>query len=138
MNRGDYKRIAELRVADAAYLLRGNRYAAAYYLAGYAIECALKACIARQFRGSNIPDKGSVDKLYVHDLRVLARFANLEGPIREETRSDPQFGAHWLTVQDWSEESRYQFRRNAVEAQTMFDSVADSQHGVLRWLKHYW
>jgi len=61
VNRGDYKRIAELRVADAAYLLRGNRYAAAYYLAGYAIECALKACIARQFRGSNIPDKGTVD-----------------------------------------------------------------------------
>ena len=138
MNRADYKRIAKLRVADAAYLLRGNRYAAAYYLAGYAVECALKACIARQFRGSNIPDKGSVDKLYVHDLRVLARFANLEGAIRDETRSDPLFGAHWLTVQDWSEESRYQFRRHASEAQNMFDGVADPHHGVLRWLTQHW
>jgi len=132
VNRADYKRIAELRIADAAHLLRGNRHAAAYYLAGYAVECALKVCIARQFRGSNIPDKGSVDKLYVHDLRVLARFANLEGAIREETRSDPLFGTHWLTVQDWSEVSRYQFRRHASEAQNMFDGVADRQHGVLR------
>ena len=130
--------LARTRLTEAKALLSLGFHDGAYYLAGYAIECALKACIARQFRGSNIPDKGSVDKLYVHDLRVLARFANLEGPIREETRSDPQFGAHWLTVQDWSEESRYQFRRNAVEAQTMFDSVADSQHGVLRWLKQYW
>ena len=119
-------------------MLAQQKWDGAYYLAGYAVECALKACIASQFRAATIPEKGSVDKLYVHNLSVLARFANLEAAIRAEIKNDPQFGAHWLTVQSWSEESRYQLVRRRIEAQNMFDGVADPQHGVLQWLKQHW
>jgi hypothetical protein len=60
----------------------------------------------------------------VHDLRVLARYANLERAIGVEANNDQQFGAHWLTAQGWNEQSRYQLGRSALEAQNMFDAVA--------------
>jgi hypothetical protein len=45
MNRAQLRQLAEDRVLDAACLLAGGRWAGAYYLAGYAVECGLKACI---------------------------------------------------------------------------------------------
>jgi HEPN domain-containing protein len=47
MNRTDLQILAEDRLKDAEVLLAKGRFAAAYYLAGYAVECGLKACIAK-------------------------------------------------------------------------------------------
>jgi HEPN domain-containing protein len=35
-------------------LLEAGLYAGAYYLAGYAVECALKACIAKKTARGNV------------------------------------------------------------------------------------
>ena len=40
--------LAETRRTEALCLLAANLFCGAYYLAGYAIECGLKACIATQ------------------------------------------------------------------------------------------
>lgn len=71
MNRFDLQKMAEERVADAAALLDAERYQAAYYLCGYAVEFALKACIARQVREFDFPDRKVVNDSYVHDLKKL-------------------------------------------------------------------
>jgi HEPN domain-containing protein len=69
MNRRDFQKLALIRIEDARVLFRGGRYDAAYYLAGYAVECALKACIAKQtMRHDFPPDRGSVDKVYRHQF----------------------------------------------------------------------
>jgi HEPN domain-containing protein len=47
MNRTDFQELAEERLEDARPLLDAGRFSGAYYLAGYAVECALQACIAR-------------------------------------------------------------------------------------------
>lgn len=57
MNKKILQALAEARVADARALLNAKRFDAAYYLAGYAIECALKACIAKRTRRHDFPDK---------------------------------------------------------------------------------
>jgi HEPN domain-containing protein len=72
VNRDEYRRVARDRLRDSQVLLRAKCYVAAYYVAGYAIEAALKACIAKQFRASNIPDKGSVDKLFLLALMAYS------------------------------------------------------------------
>jgi hypothetical protein len=41
MNRADLQQIAELRLQEARTLLTGGFPDGAYYLAGYAVECAL-------------------------------------------------------------------------------------------------
>jgi len=45
MNRADWQKLASERVKDAKALLKTKRWAGAYYLAGYAVECGLKSCI---------------------------------------------------------------------------------------------
>ncbi|MBV9327461.1 MAG: HEPN domain-containing protein [Chloroflexi bacterium] len=52
MNRAEYRRIARAKLADAQVLLRARRYDAAYYLAGYVVECGLKAWCAPFKSGS--------------------------------------------------------------------------------------
>ena len=69
--RAVFRQIADLRLDEAKVLLRENQPSGAYYLAGYAIECALKAIIAKQFRGDEIPDKALVNRVDTHDLSEL-------------------------------------------------------------------
>ena len=46
-------------------LLDGGYPAGAYYLMGYAVECALKACIAKQTKRYDFPPKpSSVNAIY--------------------------------------------------------------------------
>ncbi len=45
MDRADFQRLALDHIADAKALLAARRWGGAYYLAGYAVECGLKACI---------------------------------------------------------------------------------------------
>ena len=77
-DRGTFQQLAELRLAEAKLLARSGHPSGAYYLAGYAIECALKAHIAAQFKENQIPNKKFVDKIYTHNLRDLIKLAGLE------------------------------------------------------------
>ena len=47
MNRNDFQQLADVRINEAEALLVQGKYDGAYYLAGYAVECGLKACIAK-------------------------------------------------------------------------------------------
>jgi len=52
MDRIKLQQLAEVRLKDAEVLLTAGQWEAAYYLLGYCIECALKACVAKQFRST--------------------------------------------------------------------------------------
>lgn len=67
-----------MRLKGAAALLKLGLFDGAYYLAGYAVECGLKACIAKRTRRYEFPDKKRVDSSYSHKLVELIRVAGLE------------------------------------------------------------
>jgi HEPN domain-containing protein len=136
MNRLEFQSLAAERLDDAAALLNSGRYACAYYISGYAIECALKACIARQTKQDEFPPKDAA-KYYVHDIPRLLEIAGLGEAFSEEAKLDPIFGENWAVVKDWSEDARYQSRRQQ-QARDILDAIDDPQHGVLRWLKANW
>jgi hypothetical protein len=71
-DRAHLQRLAELRLAEAKILAQERQSSGAYYIAGYAIECALKARIAAQFRENEISDKNLVNRIYTHDLNCCA------------------------------------------------------------------
>ena len=75
MNRRTLQTLARDRLADARALLRAHRYAAAYYMAGYAVECALKACITKHVNRHDFPDKKLATDSYTHDLNRLVTAA---------------------------------------------------------------
>jgi HEPN domain-containing protein len=136
MDRFEFQRLAAERLEDAVALLNAGRFAGAYYISGYAVECALKACIAKKTRQDDFPPKDA-SKYYVHDLAKLLDIAGLGLVFADEASKDPIFRANWAVVKDWSEESRY-LSRQQQQAQEILIAVNDLQHGVLRWLKGNW
>jgi len=137
MNRADLQRVAVRRLDAANTLIPSGHWDSAYYLAGYAIECGLKACIARQFREFDFPDKKTVLDSYTHDLSKLVKTAGLEQKLKSATDESDDFKLNWATVKDWSEDSRYE-ERSKIDATEMIEAIKDAQHGVLEWIKRYW
>src|SRR5262245_6091604 len=106
-DRAHFQRLAELRLAEAKILARERQSSGAYYIAGYAIECALKARIAAQFRENEIPDKNWVNRIYTHDLSELLRLAGLEAELDVARKNDAALNRRWSVMKNWNEQSRY-------------------------------
>jgi hypothetical protein len=106
----------------------------AYYLAGYAVECALKSIIAMGFRANEIPDKSLVNSVYTHNLKDLLNLAELKGPLDEAMSESPDLRESWATVSNWSEHARYR-TWTADAAATMLEAVGAADKGLLQWLQ---
>src|SRR5215467_8629697 len=98
MNRADLQNLAEERLTDSELLLTHARYGAAYYRAGYAVECALKACIARLTRAEDFYDKILARKIFTHDLKELLNHARLSEVFVRTSKNDHIFAANWAQV----------------------------------------
>jgi HEPN domain-containing protein len=139
VNRRDLQVLTRTRLTEAKTLLVAGHPDGAYYLAGYAVECGLKACIAGKTQRHEFPDKKIVNASYTHNLRELVKVANLERERVEEAQRDPLFRDHWDLAQEWSEDSRY-LRHGSETAQALVDAIGDRKHGVrvIAWIKRYW
>ena len=130
MTRADFQNVAEVRLEDARILLENGRYEGAYYLCGYAVECALKACIAKATKAEEFPPRDA-SKLYIHDPERLAVFA---GP---DVRDALIGRAEWTVVVLWEETSRYE-RRAEADARALYQAVSDPADGVLACIRKFW
>ena len=138
MNRTDLQQLSNARVEDAQALLEAGRWAAAYYLLGYAVECGLKACAAKQFKQDEVPDKTLVNDFYTHRLDKLLGISGVKAALEVKANADIGFHVNWNTVRDWSEASRYDPSTTEAKARDMLVAVADPTTGVLPWLKAQW
>ncbi len=109
----------------------------AYYLAGYAVECALKACIAKQTQRFEFPDKDKVTKGWTHKLNELVKVAGLTDELQDQTKEDFDFLTNWGIVASWSAESRYR-RHRSESAHELVKAVEERHHGVIRWIRLHW
>lgn len=137
MTKGDLEQLAEMRLNDAVFLLQSNRCSSAYYLAGYAVELAVKACIAKLIQADTIPDKSFINAIYVHKLDNLLATAGLKPAFDIDTRADPDFAAYWAIASNWSEESRYAMW-DPFAARSLIEAISEPNHGVFRWVKQHW
>ncbi len=124
-----------MRLREARVLLDNRCWEGAYYLAGYAVECALKACIAKSTERYEFPDKARVNASYTHDLDKLLYVAGLDKALKEATGR--QLASNWKVVQQWSEDTRYE-RRAEADARAFVQAVGEREDGVLRWLEIRW
>ena len=136
MNRLDLQNLALTRLEEVEVLLNNHKYSGAYYLSGYVIECALKACIAKQTQEFDFPDKKTVMDSYTHDLEKLIKVAKLDKELKS-LLNDPNFSLRWSMVKDWSEESRYQ-THNRQKALDIYSAITDPSNGVLQWLQQHY
>ncbi|HUW46052.1 MAG TPA: DNA-binding protein [Dehalococcoidia bacterium] len=137
MKRTEFQAVARMRVREAKALLDAGHSPGAYYLVGYSVECALKACVARQVRRCDFPDKKLANEAWTHNLEQLIRVAGL-GPVFENARRvNPALDVNWAIVKDWNEESRYEVHISKAQARDLY-SASVGRNGVLPWIKRQW
>ena len=111
---------------------------ATYYLAGCAVECGLKACIAKLTNEHDFPPKPkSIYDYYSHEIEKLIKTAGLTTQRDTDAATDPDLEANWAAVKDWTEESRYE-RKTQAQARLLIAAITDAAHGVLPWIKRRW
>jgi HEPN domain-containing protein len=138
MDRAEFQALADLRINEALGLLSLGMYDGAYYLAGYAVECALKSCIARRTRAEEFPPSPEVTReYYTHDLKKLLKHSGLQPDRDRDAAADPELDGHWGLVLAWSEQSRYE-RKDRAQAEGLIEAISDADHGVLPWIKARW
>lgn len=134
MNRSDFQRLARIRLREARLLLENGYYDGAYYLGGYAVECALKACIAKKTRRYDFPERDA-NKYYVHTLEKLAWLAS---PVLDiDLKSSVGISANWAILTKWTHESRYA-AISEQEAWNLIKAVSDRRERVLRCIRRHW
>jgi HEPN domain-containing protein len=136
LKRRDFQELARIRLKEARLLLGAGCWEGAYYLGGYAVECLLKACIARKTERHDFPDKDRTNQSYTHDLEKLLHLAGLGGALKEAERRDPQLELGWQIVGEWSEKSRYE-KRSQAEAEALLAAIQRGKTGVYPWLKKH-
>lgn len=137
LTKADLERLAQIRLEDAISLFNANRASSAYYLAGYSVELAFKACIAKIIQPNTIPDKAFINAIYSHKLDSLLSTAGLRPQFDADTKVDSQFAAYWAIVNNWSEESRYEFW-DPISAASLLQAIQEPNHGVFQWVKKHW
>jgi HEPN domain-containing protein len=140
VTKAEWQRIADERVRDANALLRAKRWAAAYYLAGYAVECGLKACVVAYVKKNAevvFREKKYSERCWTHDIEELVKLAGLRAERDADASANSALLQNWQVVKDWDETSRYQ-RKSRLEAEKLYQAVTHSTNGVLPWIKNRW
>lgn len=137
MNRTLLQYLAEERAREAEALILAGQWSGAYYLTGYAIECGLKACIAKLTNQYDYPNKERAQRCYTHKIETLVEVARLDLQRRQDVDSNPALGTNWQIVKDWDEKARYQ-QWSEPQARNLVSAVTDSTNGVLPWIRVRW
>ena len=138
MNRNELQGISRTRVREARALLKNGSYAGSFYLMGYAIECAIKAAIAKKTKAHDFPNKKLAHDSYSHDLEKLIKTAGLWVDLEDEMKANTNLARNWTVVKDWTEESRYTLTTSKLQAQDLYSACTARKHGLLSWLKRFW
>jgi HEPN domain-containing protein len=138
MNKSDLEALVDVRVKEAKLLLDNECYEGAYYLLGYALECAIKACIAKQVREHDFPDKQLANASYTHKLGDLLGAAGLKQKLQEKEKTDEDFKLNWAVANRWSEDARYEHTIEGATVKDFFEAITNNRSGILIWVKSWW
>lgn len=138
MNREDLQSISRQRKREAAALLRAKLFPGAYYLAGYSVECALKACIAKQTNRHDFPNKKLAAEAWTHDLQKLVQLAGVGPDLERDMKASPSLQLNWTIVKDWSEAVRYDMTLTKAQARDLYSACTTRRTGVLPWIRRRW
>jgi len=143
VNRLELQQLTDERLLDVQALLTGQRWAFAYYNAGYAVECALKACFSARMplTGWVFQETANIKERLTHDFKELVKLAGLQDELStrlqlSSTNSDT-FRGNWGVVTNWSVTARY-VPRTEAEARELYEALIRDPDGVMPWIRTYW
>ena len=125
--------IADLRWREGEVLKTSGLPQGAVYLAGYAIECLLKAVICKTLDLDRLPAT-----FKSHDLELLLLHSGLERRLRADAAVDENFNK---VISLWQVEGRNAIRyadpANPIDADSFWRLAGDEKVGVLPWLRSH-
>ncbi len=130
MTRKDLQELSRLRLREAEALYKARLYDGCVYLAGYAVELALKARICRVLRVNEYPS-GDLGKAFeVHSLNQLKVLAGLSPDI--DVGKNKELFDNWSKAITWTPEQRYESpgKYSAGEARAVLDSDSQAEWSV--------
>lgn len=139
-SREEFQQIALSRYQEARVLFENNHYDGAVYLAGYALESALKARICK-ILDADYPK--SHTSFLTHKPETLLDLSGLRKQFDVARNNDTRLASNWalLTGNDgWNEQLRYKpiGTRSHDSALDILDALDDDVHGIITWLKTTW
>lgn len=138
VTRADFQQLADIRLKEAKALLDTGFWDGAYYITGYAVEVALKACVIKMVMATDaFPEKKFSENCWTHDLQKLIDLAGLRSAWVTATTADGILSGYWGIAKQWSEQTRYH-RITEAEAKQLYTAVSDAANGVLTWIKTQW
>jgi HEPN domain-containing protein len=137
VTRTDLQQLAEERIEEAKLLLGAAKYSGAYYLSGYAVEFALKACVAKLTNQHDFYDEAIAKDCFTHRPEILVNLAGLRPQLDADRAADSDLEINWATACAWTESSRYEFHTKD-DAEALFNAVTDAARGVLPWIRTHW
>ena len=138
MNKKDLEKLVNIRIQEAKILFDAKSFEGAYYLAGYSLECAIKACIAKQVQQYDFPNIELARNSYSHNVIDLLGVAGLKPKLSQKEREDSDFQLNWAVAKDWNEKARYENSVDETKAKDLYDALTDNKSGILVWLKTFW
>ncbi len=138
MNREALQLISRQRRREAAVLLRARLFPGAYYLSGYSVECALKACIARQTNRHDFPNKKLANEAWTHDLQKLVQLTGVGPELDRDMKASQALQLNWTIVKDWSEAVRYDTSITSAQARDLYSACTARRTGILPWIRARW
>lgn len=138
LNREKLQLLAVDRLKEATVLLDHGCWTGAYYMAGLAVECALKAYLARAIQQYDFPDKHFVNRAYTHKLKDLAQMDGvLWKDLQNDFGDDGKLEGNWSTVLLWDDENRYELVEE-LQAKALYAAATDPVSGVMDWMRRRW
>lgn len=139
-SRDQLRTISKTRFKEVKILYQNNLFDGAKYLAGYAVETALKARVCK-ILDSDYPETGEISKSFLtHKFDTLVKLGGLQKTLDNELSSNVNFKTNWSLATSWSEILRY----NPIGTSTKTDvadiinALEDKKNGILTWLIKRW
>lgn len=134
----DFLQLHSRYLSDAEVLYKENRFASAYYLAGYAVECLLKAVICKRIQPNEYPPRNTNNSHYTHFLETLIRTAHLEKDFEFEVEKSKELKQSYLVLKDWIPgELRYDPNQLGKKKAGDFLNAIKAEKGFIKWLTKY-
>lgn len=145
-NRTEFQVLSAKRLDEAKSLQEGGYYEAAFYLAGYAVECGLKAAVCRTLQIDIFNMPTDLHKGFkTHRLDHLIVLSGLSQRLAADLVTDESLvsAANQFLIppsgvdrwQSWSEEVRY----NVVPCKgTDSQEFINNVDYFISWLKNHW
>jgi HEPN domain-containing protein len=139
VNQADLQSQAQERILDADALIKGGRWSFAFYVAGYAVECALKSCLLARmiYTGWVFQEKAKIIECLTHNFGELIKLSGLKDELDARLAANPAFVGNWAIITQWKVTDRYG-QKTEADAKALYAAITDEPDGVLKWIMNYW